>query len=306
MTFDDLRSGGKRAIANALTRIETGPDAAETALLLDAAFLQPKGNVLGLTGPPGVGKSTLIDGLIPIWRRMGKTIAVVAIDPSSLQTHGALLGDRTRLNTDPTDAGVFVRSMAARDRLGGVAETTFPATVLLRACFDLVIVETVGVGQSETEITDVADVTAYLAQPGSGDALQFMKAGIMEVPDLFVVTKSDVGAPARQTASDLRGALSLYSDAELPVLTCSAASGAGLNDLVHAICTTIGQLSPRFANRRLRQVDSWHQRQILHRFGTDGYRLLVDRMPEPSTESPFATARTRQTRLSDALGAAFQ
>ena len=161
--------------------------------LLEAAWRAPRGVAVGLTGPPGVGKSTLINALIRDLRSRGETVAVIAVDPSSRRSGGALLGDRTRIEVDPGDAGVFVRSMAARQRLGGVAEITFPAVVLTRACFDWVIVETVGVGQSEVEVADVADLVVFCVQPGSGDALQFMKAGVMEVPDLVLVTKGDVG-----------------------------------------------------------------------------------------------------------------
>ncbi|MEM7508743.1 MAG: GTP-binding protein, partial [Pseudomonadota bacterium] len=175
--LSDLRNRGKVGLARALAALEASPDAPEVTGLLDVAHRAPIGVVLGLTGPPGVGKSTLIDSLIRALRARGKTVAVIAVDPSSRISGGALLGDRTRFSTDPEDEGVFVRSMAARDRLGGVAEITYPASILMRALYDLVIVETVGVGQSETQIADMADMVAFCAQPGSGDALQFMKAG---------------------------------------------------------------------------------------------------------------------------------
>ena len=270
--LEEVRRIGKRAVAAAIAGLETDPDADATVALLDAAQAAPKGAVLGLTGPPGVGKSTLTNELVKAWRAERKTIAVIAVDPSSAVTGGALLGDRTRLTTDPADQGVFVRSMAARDRLGGVAEITYPATILLRALFDLVIVETVGIGQSETEISEIADVTAFLAQPGSGDALQYMKAGIMEVPDLVVVTKSDMGAVSRQTVADLRGALSLSARPDTPVVACSAATGDGLEDLVHSICTRLAELSPRFANRRNEQLRTWANRQIRIKFGSEGFQ----------------------------------
>ena len=156
------------------------------------ALAAPQGLALGLTGPPGVGKSTLINALLARLRARGESVAVIAVDPSSRRSGGALLGDRTRIETDPEDAGVFVRSMAARRRLGGLADITYPAMVLMRALFDLVIVETVGVGQSETEIADCADLVVFCAQPGSGDALQFMKAGVME---RGTVTRPDSGTP---------------------------------------------------------------------------------------------------------------
>jgi LAO/AO transport system kinase len=180
--LDQIRDGGKRALAGALTRIEAEPDAALTVALLDAAYAAARAHTIGLTGPPGVGKSTLTAALIEHWRRAGRTVGVIAVDPSSKLSGGALLGDRTRLRTDPGDQGVFVRSMAARDRLGGLADLTVAALVLMRALFDIVLVETVGVGQSETDVSSAVDTVVLCIQPGSGDALQFMKAGIVEIP----------------------------------------------------------------------------------------------------------------------------
>ena len=185
----------------------------------------------GFTGPPGVGKSTLIDGLLKGWRAGGVTVGVVAVDPSSRRTRGALLGDRIRMRTDPQDQGVFVRSLATRGRLGGLAELAFPAIILMRAIYDRVVVETVGVGQSEADISTVADTVVLCVQPGSGDSLQFMKAGIMEIPDIAVVTKADMGPPARRALADLKGALGLASGGDVPCLMLSAAKGEGLDAL---------------------------------------------------------------------------
>ena len=305
MTLNDLRSGGKRAIADALVGIETASDAPETAALLDAAWAEPMGTVLGLTGPPGVGKSTLTDALIRGWRQRGQTIAVIGVDPSSARTGGALLGDRTRITTDPADTGTFIRSMAARDRLGGVAEMTFPAAVLLRALYDLVVVETVGIGQSETEIAAIADLTAFLAQPGSGDALQYMKAGIMEIPDLVIVTKADMGAVARRTATDLRGALSLTPGRDVPVVPCAAAAGHGVDDVIAEICRLRDRDAPRFAESRARQVGEWAKQRILTRFGREGFRLSRESDSGFSSNRPFQSVLASERRLSLALSAAF-
>ena len=159
---------GKAQIAAALSEAETRFADADIAALLDEAYANPKGFVIGVTGPPGAGKSTLINVLIAGWRQAGQTVAVVAVDPSSRASGGALLGDRVRMRTDPDDAGVFVRSVAARGRLGGLADIVFPAVALLRALFDKVIVESVGVGQSETDIETVSDTVLLCIQPAFG------------------------------------------------------------------------------------------------------------------------------------------
>ncbi|HLN24000.1 MAG TPA: AAA family ATPase, partial [Patescibacteria group bacterium] len=157
MTLSSLRSGGKGALARALARIEQAPDAEDVIALLSQAYEAPLAQVVGMTGPPGVGKSTLMNALIQGWRARGRRVACIAVDPSSRRSGGALLGDRTRLSTDPEDQGIFVRSMAARDRLGGLAGLTVAAMVLMRALYDVVLIETVGVGQSETDVVGVAD-----------------------------------------------------------------------------------------------------------------------------------------------------
>ena len=213
MTLQALRDGGKRALAAALAALERDPDNAATQALLDAAWRQPRAQVVGITGPPGVGKSSLCAALVAAWRADGKSVGVIAIDPSSKTSGGALLGDRVRIISESSrpggDDGVFVRSMAARDRLGGLAAQTIAAMVLMRALFDRVLIETVGVGQSETDVAGAADTVVFCVQPGSGDSLQFMKAGIVEIPHLIVVTKSDLGGAAERARADVAGALSL-------------------------------------------------------------------------------------------------
>lgn len=277
--LDALRAGGKAALARALSALETAPDDPDLVALLDAALAAPGGLVLGLTGPPGVGKSSLISALLSRLRGRGTTVGVIAVDPSSRRSGGALLGDRTRIETDPDDTGVFVRSMAARGRLGGLADLTFPASVLMRACFDWVIVETVGVGQSEMEITDCADLVVFCAQPGSGDALQFMKAGVMEIPDVVLVTKGDTGVPARRAAADVKGALSLAAEDRpaVAVAIVSALTGAGLDDALTIIATraTDPAAGADPAARRAAQGRAWAESRLVESFGREGFAALA-------------------------------
>ena len=195
-----------------LVESRTASDRAQTADLLaqvapGALAGEAPAQIIGMTGPPGVGKSSLLSHLVAVWRARGRSVAVLAVDPSSRRSGGSLLGDRARIERDPADQRVFIRSTAAGDRLGGLAPATRAAAAALACAFDVVVIETVGVGQSETEVADVADAVAVVVQPGSGDVLQFLKSGIMEIPDVLVVTKSDLGRVARRAHSDLRSAL---------------------------------------------------------------------------------------------------
>ncbi|HEY8351315.1 MAG TPA: hypothetical protein VIK87_02120 [Sphingomonadales bacterium] len=287
-----IRAGGKAALARALALLEARPHDPAVMDLLDAAWNAPLGRVIGLTGPPGVGKSTLTAALIRAWRAEGRTVAVIAIDPSSRVSGGALLGDRIRLNTDPEDNGLFVRSMAARERLGGLADLTFPAMVLLRATHHMVLIETVGVGQSETEVAEAADTVVFCVQPGSGDSLQFMKAGIMEIPHVLAVTKADMGPVARRARADLKGALSLAETDDswkVPVLLLSAATGAGIPDLVAAIDNHGDHLAQGGALNEARtgQGNAWLEAAIRARFGSEG--LAAARAIHMGDMSPFAS-----------------
>jgi LAO/AO transport system kinase len=194
------------------------------------------GHVVGVTGPPGAGKSTLLSALVAAWRAAGRSVAVLAVDPSSKRSGGALLGDRARILHDPDDRAIFIRSTAAGGRLGGLAPSTREAAAALAAAFDVVVVETVGVGQSETEVAEVADTVAVVVQPGSGDALQFLKSGIMEVPDVLVVTKADLGQVAQRARGDLSAALRSLGSRDTPVVAVSSiAPVAGVDDLVAAL-----------------------------------------------------------------------
>jgi LAO/AO transport system kinase len=194
------------------------------------------GCIVGVTGPPGVGKSSLLSRLVAAWRARERSVAVLAVDPSSRRSGGSLLGDRARIERDPSDAAVFIRSTATGDRLGGLAPATRAAATALACAFDVVVIETVGVGQSETEVADVADAVVVVVQPGSGDVLQFLKSGIMEIPDVLVVTKSDLGRVADRALSDLRSALgSLGSRSTAVVAVSSVPPPTGIDELVDAL-----------------------------------------------------------------------
>ena len=193
-------------------------------------------HVIGVTGPPGVGKSTLLSALVGHWRSRERSVAVLAVDPSSRRSGGSLLGDRARIVSDAADRAVFIRSTAAGERLGGLAPATRAGAQALAAAFDVVVIETVGVGQSETEVAEVADTVAVIVQPGSGDALQFLKAGIMEVPDVLVVTKADLGAVATRAEADLRGALGSVGASDTRVVAvCAVEPLRGIGELADAL-----------------------------------------------------------------------
>ncbi len=264
-------------MASALAALERAANETATLALLDDSYGAPRAQVIGVTGPPGVGKSTLLGRLVARFRAAGQSVGVIAVDPSSRRSGGALLGDRVRLVTDPDDEGVFVRSMAARDRLGGLAETTVAAMVVMRATYDVVLIETVGVGQSETDVAGVADTVVFCVQPASGDSLQFMKAGIIEIPHIAVVTKADVGPAARRALADLKGALSLaaHTAAEawpIEVLSVSATGGQGLDDLQAALARRAAWLGEgnRLMEQRQAQAKLWLRDALRDRFGSQG------------------------------------
>jgi len=238
-----LREGDLRAAPAVLNLVENRTPAAREAVgdllrgVSPAALGGEAGaHVVGVTGPPGAGKSTLLSELVRIWRADGRSVAVLAVDPSSKVSGGALLGDRARINYDPEDRGVFIRSTAAGGRLGGLAPSTRAAAQALAAAFDIVVIETVGVGQSETEVAEVADTVAVIVQPGSGDVLQFLKSGIMEVPDVLVVTKADLGQVALSARRDLSAALRSLGRRDTAVVPVSSiAPVQGVDELVAAL-----------------------------------------------------------------------
>jgi GTPase len=238
-----LREGDRSAAPAVLNLVETRSDAVRDELAALLREVSPAaldgeagGHVVGVTGPPGAGKSTLLSELVRAWRAAGRTVAVLAVDPSSRRSGGSLLGDRARIAFDPADDGVFIRSTAAGGRMGGLAPATRAAAQALAAAFDVVVVETVGVGQSETDVAEVADTVAVIVQPGSGDVLQFLKAGIMEIPDVLVVTKTDLGEVALRARRDLNAALRSVGRRDVRVVAVTAiAPVAGVDELVAAL-----------------------------------------------------------------------
>jgi LAO/AO transport system kinase len=231
-----LLSGDVRALARAISLAEDrDPDAAELVARLQQHT--GKAHLVGVTGPPGSGKSSLVDALVALIRERHKTVGVIAVDPTSPFTGGAVLGDRVRMQRHTLDRGVFIRSMGARGHLGGLAAATREAIHLLDAFGrDVIVVETVGVGQSEMEIAGICDTTILVLVPESGDAVQSIKAGIMEVADIFVINKADLGG-ADKTRRLVEDALRLapHSEWTPPVVLTSVSSSQGLGDLLDAI-----------------------------------------------------------------------
>ena len=230
--------GDRRAVARAISRVEAeGPAAASMVRAVHART--GRGYLVGVTGAPGVGKSTLVDRLTLAVRSRGATVGIVAVDPSSPFSGGAVLGDRVRMQAHAGDDGVFVRSMASRGRLGGLSRATGDAVLVLDAAgFDVIVIETVGVGQAEVEISRAADVTLVVTMPGGGDGVQALKAGVMEIADVFVVNKADQ-AGADRAAAEIEAVLRLndYAPGEWrpPVLRTRATEGQGIEEVVQAV-----------------------------------------------------------------------
>jgi LAO/AO transport system kinase len=259
---------------------------------------EARAHLVGVTGPPGAGKSSLLSALVAAWRGAGRTVAVLAVDPSSKRSGGSLLGDRARIDHDPRDHGVLIRSTAAGTRLGGLAAPTRDAAFALAAAFDVVVVETVGVGQSETDVEELCDTTAVVVQPASGDTLQFLKAGIMEVPDVLVVTKADLGDVALRAQRDLRSALRSLGVPDTPVVSVSSLPPpAGIDELVAALDehkARIDVVAVRLRSRRLAALADFtaeHGERALRALGgrRGAEKLLADE--DPSLSVAELTAR---------------
>lgn len=300
---DRLLSGDERALARLATRIEAGDPVGEAAL----TRLYPMtgvAHVVGITGPPGAGKSTLVDALIGSVRRGGRRVAVVAVDPSSPLGGGAVLGDRIRMTGRHADGGVFVRSMASRGRLGGLAAATAGVVHLLDAAgFPIVLVETVGAGQDGVAIATMAQTVVVLQVPGLGDGVQAIKAGLLEVGDVIVVNKAD--APGAAEQARLLRSLTVVSDGgngwRVPVLETVAATGAGVEALLERINAHRTHLAESGEGERRRRAAA--EGEILDRFRAQIDRLLriaPDRLPELAAAVDAVSAR----RVSPAVAVA--
>jgi LAO/AO transport system kinase len=305
-----LRERDLSAAPAVLNLVESRSDGAraQTAELLAAVSPtalggEALGHIVGLTGPPGVGKSSLLSRLAAHWRSDGRSVAVLAVDPSSRRSGGALLGDRARIERDPGDAGLFIRSTAAGDRLGGLAPATRAAATALAAAFDVVVIETVGVGQSETEVADLADTVAVVVQPGSGDVLQFLKSGIMEIPHVLVVTKADLGRIATRALSDLRAALrSLGSSDTAVVAVSSVAPVTGIDELAAAIDAHRAAID--LPQRRLRSRRLHALADFVAEHGERGLRALGGRREAErwlAGQDPSADVATLERALQERI-----
>ena len=238
----NLFDGTRKSLARAITVVENNLGSKQKILQAIRSKLG-RAHVIGVTGPPGVGKSTFIDACIPELRALGQSVAVVAVDPSSHFSGGAILGDRVRMAQHAEDSGVFIRSVAARGHLGGLSTTARNIIDLFDAAgWDKIIVETVGAGQSEIEISELADTVVVLESPGLGDEIQSIKAGVIEVADFIVVNKADL-PQSDLTMSYLKNSIALRHSEKSPrVLKVTSTTGEGVPELVRQICDDIERL----------------------------------------------------------------
>jgi LAO/AO transport system kinase len=305
-----LRAGDGRAVARLISLVTDG---AREQLSEVADALNPgtgQAEVIGLTGSPGVGKSTLCDALVAAYRRAGRTVGVLAVDPSSPFTGGALLGDRVRMQRHALDRGVYIRSMATRGHLGGLAWATPQAVRVLDAAgCEVILVETVGVGQAEVEVAGLADTTLVVLAPGFGDAVQVAKAGILEVADLFVVNKADKDG-AGNVARDLRQMLHLGEAQpwQVPVLMTVAERGDGVGELVaqigahRAYLESSGELERRRRRRAGREIEEIALADLRVELGELGRGEALDSLAEQVAAGklgPYAAAEQLRVRVKE-------
>ena len=261
--IDHLRAGDARALARAISVVENhSPGCSE---LLKAIFpYSGKARILGLTGPPGAGKSTLVDQLARHYRKEGLSIGIIAVDPTSPYTGGAILGDRIRMQEHSSDAGIYIRSMATRGSLGGLARTSADVSTILDASGrNLIMIETVGVGQDEVDIVRLADITIVILVPGMGDDVQTIKAGIMEIADIFVINKSDREG-AERVEREIRALQSLAVRTDNwapPIVKTVATEGTGIPELASAIREYETYLQRENLLLK-RNIQNWHARLV--------------------------------------------
>jgi len=308
--LERLKDGDKRAVARLISWVEDG----DRDQLRDAAeALNPatgRAQVIGLTGSPGVGKSTLAGALVAAYRAQGRTVGVLAVDPSSPFTGGALLGDRVRMQAHALDEGVYIRSMATRGHLGGLAWATPQAVRVLDAAgCEVVLVETVGVGQAEVEVAGLADTTLVALAPGFGDAVQVAKAGILEVADVFVVNKADRDG-AQVVARDLRQMLHLGEARpwQVPVVLTVAERGDGVDQLVEAIAAhraqleSSGELERRRQRRAAREIEEIALADLRAELGTLGHGEALDTLAEQVAAGKLGPYSAADQLLSAVMG----
>ena len=294
--------GDPRAVARLVSLVEDGSDVLRP-LMAELAPRTGRAQVVGLTGPPGVGKSTSTGMLVSAYRARGLRVGVLAVDPSSPFSGGALLGDRIRMQDHATDSGVYIRSMASRGHLGGLAAATPQAIRVLDAAgCDVVLIETVGVGQAEVDIASEADTTVVLLAPGMGDGIQAAKAGILEIADVFVVNKADREG-VEQTTRDLRNMLALADRApgqwSPPIVKTTASKGEGIDDVVAAIdghrdwLAETGQLTVRRCARAAAEIEALAVAMLRERMGDlrggDALERLAEKVAAGELD-PFAAA----------------
>jgi LAO/AO transport system kinase len=280
--------GDLRALARLVSLIEDGSPALRP-LMRELAPLAGNARVIGLTGAPGAGKSTVTSALVAAYRGRGLRVGVLAVDPTSPFTGGALLGDRVRMQDHATDDGVFIRSMASRGHLGGLTAATPQVIRALDAArFDVILIETVGVGQIEVEIASMADTVAVLVVPGMGDAVQVAKAGILEIADVFVVNKAD-RPQAQETVRDLRGMIALADRADddwkPPIVTTIAVSGEGIDSLAGKLDAHWSWLDKSGARERRRLARA---REEIAALALAALRGRMTRLPGGSALGPLA------------------
>jgi LAO/AO transport system kinase len=303
--LDQARAGNARALARLLSLVEDESPRVRSVIkeLLRQTGGVPRSRIIGLTGAPGVGKSTVTGALLSAFRAAGRRVAVLAVDPTSPFTGGALLGDRIRMQEHATDDQVFIRSMASRGHLGGLAASTPQAIRVLDAAgFELILIETVGVGQAEVAIASLADSVLVLLAPGMGDAIQAAKAGILEVADLFVVNKADK-ADAQQVVTDLRNMVALaqhgQDDWKPPIVSTVAVRGEGIQELVSRLdqhwswLNSAGELKRRRQARAREEVTALAFAALRGRLGGGAAASRLDELASQvadGTLDPFTAA----------------